>query len=168
MMNQLLGIVACMSVASANGPAEVTVFERSSRTLTNTRLILVDDNPYLPVKMLVEQFDLESKTLPNDQVGICRDDRCVPFSTGSGKDDLRTEGGKTYVPVERLVKGLGGTHVWDATSQTLLMDLTPRHSHNSTNVGKKLDAMLTDLEGTPVKLSSFRGKRMVLFAWASW
>lgn len=42
-------------------------------------------------------------------------------------------------------------------------------SQTAIEIGKQVpDVALTDMNGKAVKLSDFRGKKLILFNWASW
>ena len=146
----------------------VTVYERASQTIDRTAAIVDDDEVYLPVAFLVDPLGLKRKDLPAKKVGICRDDLCVPFSVGAGPNALRLVGDREFVPLAFLAKALGGTMVWDADRDDLLLDLTGRRQDVPAESDPHLEFTLSDLDGKPVSLSAFRGRKVLLFAWASW
>lgn len=163
-------VVVCSSAASvvANPLHTITVYERSSGTLEQTETLENEDDAYVPMEFLVDRFGLERKSLSAGKVGICRKDRCIPFSVGKAPGDIRRVGQQEYVPVRRLAKALGCAVVWKADENDLMLDVTSRTPPVATALDSLVDFTLPDLAGKPVALSSFRGKRVVLFAWASW
>ena len=146
----------------------ITVYERSSGTLERTETLENEDDAYVPMEFLVDRLGFERKSLSTGRVGICRKDRCIPFSVGTAQGELRRVGRHEYVPVGRLAKALGCTVVWNADENDLMLDLTSRAPLAAPAVDSIVDFTLPDLADKPVALSSFRGKRVVLFAWASW
>ncbi len=168
LISTLISGIACTSVVVAEPLLEATVYERSSQTLKKCQLLQDRDRLYLPLELLIEDFKLESKPLPKDQLGICLDDRCIPFSGEVGLRHVQAQNDVLYLSIDRLVKGMGGTRIWHAKSRTLLIDLASKPVRKSQSANQVLDAQLTDLDGNPVRLSSLHGKRILLFAWASW
>jgi hypothetical protein len=146
----------------------VAVYERASQTMDRTAAIVDNDEVFLPAAFLVDPLGLKRKDLPAGRVGICRDDLCVSFSVGAGPNSLRRVGDREFVPVAFLAKALGGTMVWDAEGDDLLLDLTGRRPDLPVEPGPHLEFTLPDLDGKPVSLSAFRGRKVLLFAWASW
>lgn len=93
--------------------------------------------------------------------GACRGDVCVPLPDG-----VRLAGG-TRVRVDRLADRLGAPLVHDG--ERGLYAIGP-----STVSGRALataeapELELPDVDGNPFKLSSLRGQKVLLVAWASW
>ena len=87
--------------------------------------------------------------------GLCRGDRCVPLAAGNGRVDVR-------VFAERSSSAL----VHDAENGLWAL--------GSESGGRALaSASLPELElprvdGNPFRLSSLRGTKVLLIAWASW
>jgi hypothetical protein len=91
--------------------------------------------------------------------GLCRGDVCVPAPGASRPDGT--------VDVQAVAERLGMPLVQDETSQ--LWALGP-----ATATGRALptaelpDIEVADQHGAPFALSSLRGRKVVLLAWASW
>ena len=167
----VLGCVAfCMMMepCMANTTRTITVYERSSRTLERIAVTAAEGEVYLPMEFLVERVGLKRKSLPGGNVGICRGDLCVPFSVGEAPGFIRRTAERELVPAGRLAKSMGGAIVWDAEENDLLLDLAGRPASASPANGSSVDFTLPDLAGRPVALSAFRGKKVLVFAWASW
>ena len=90
--------------------------------------------------------------------GLCKGPMCVvlyePVSTDEGRIDLnavaRALGRSLAVSVEGGVAALAGDPM--GTGQTGSID----------------DLELTDVDGHPVRMSDFAGRKRLLIAWASW
>ena len=92
--------------------------------------------------------------------GACRGDVCVPLPT-----DARTAEGRVAVPV--VAERLG-----------MPVAAEPRHglwALGPASVGGRAlatavapDLALPDVEGRPFRLTSLRGRKVVVVAWASW
>lgn len=92
--------------------------------------------------------------------GACRGEVCVPLP-----DDARLDGGR--LRLDQLAERLGAPLVHDEARG--LYALGP-----STVSGRALasaeapDFELPDFDGNPFRLSSLRGQKVLLVAWASW
>ncbi len=137
----------------------ILVFEDSTLTLEKVSSEIEGGTAYLPVPFFQNSLHLERKDLAPDLVGICREDLCVPLP-------LRKHDGQEYVSALGLMGALDGAYLWDETAEQLFLDLRPQ-SEELLSEGP-LDFSLPDLEGRLVQLFDFRGRKMVLFAWASW
>ena len=88
--------------------------------------------------------------------GLCREDRCVPFaSSGGARLDLAAVGAALGMPLvgdERHGMWAFGA---EAGGRALVTAAAP-------------DFELPDANGTPFRLSSLRGQKVLLVAWASW
>ena len=92
--------------------------------------------------------------------GLCKGAMCVPLPAGASGDDGTLD---LSVVAERL--GMPVVHdeahgVWALGPATV--------SGRALDSAEVPELTLPDLEGRPFTLSSLRGKRVVVFAWASW
>jgi hypothetical protein len=85
-------------------------------------------------------------------VVLCIDQRCVPLRVGT---DAEVRDGKPYVRVDRLMQAFGVTEAPRADVGLQPGAIAP-------------DFTLESLDGKPVSLSDYRGKKVLVFAWASW
>ena len=88
--------------------------------------------------------------------GACKGERCVPLPPGEGDGiDARVLAERLGMPLVRDE----ATGLWclgpDAGGRALASVEAP-------------DLELPDLEGRPFRLGSLRGKKVLLYAWASW
>ena len=90
--------------------------------------------------------------------GLCKDDRCVPLPGGGATDglvDVRAVAGRLGMPLvhdDRLDLWALGPEAGDRVLASA--DLPP--------------IVLDDVEGRPFDLSSLRGEKVLIAAWASW
>lgn len=131
---------------------------------------------YLSANTLENQFGFEVKEIvESKQIGICRDDLCIPFLIG--KEDISKAlftGNQYFVPAVRLMKSLGEKAEFDPVLRKLVISTSTK----STFVGMQfpsgndglipLNFSLPDLDGNMVSLSGFAGKKVAVFCWASW
>jgi len=172
----LVGLTVCLSISStvvalADDEPEliaVRVFERSADRLVSGELRNIDGEVHVALKLLTKKLGLELKELGEERIGICRGDLCIPFDVAEKAGALRRDGKSLWVPVTPLVEALGGFFTWDAEAKALLMDLSDVHRAATWAVGTPFDLKLPDLEGNPVSVERYRGRKVLLYAWASW
>lgn len=88
--------------------------------------------------------------------GACKDDRCVPLPDNTGEQvDLRT-----------FAERLGMPLVHDEAND--LWCLGPESGGRALSSVQVPGITLPGLNGEPFHLSSLRGKKVLLVAWASW
>ncbi len=138
----------------------ILVFEYSTGTLQTVEAGIEDQRVYLPLSFLVSALEFEAKNLTPQLIGMCREDLCIPLS-------LKVHGGKHYVSTFDLFKALSSHWIWDDETRQLFLKLKARHSRSWT-AGETVDFVLPNLNGRLIRLSGFRGKKVVLFTWASW
>lgn len=113
--------------------------------------------------LLVAPGDLERATgWALTPVGLCRDDVCVPgrdhdILLANGKVDLRA--------------------VADALGRPMALEPDPPVAVLGSAAAERVDSMaaleapaftLPDIDGAPVSLADFAGRKKLLLAWASW
>lgn len=88
--------------------------------------------------------------------GLCREDRCVPFSA----TDTRS------VALSDIAAALGAPLVHDIRNG--LWALGAEAGGRVLASASAPDIVLPDVDGRPFSLSSLRGQKVLLVAWASW
>ena len=112
---------------------------------------------------------VESLTIPADELaarmgweakpqGLCKGDVCVPLPGGTPSDGMLAVG----VLAERLRMPL----VHDEAHG--LWALGPESGGRALTTAVVPDITLPDRHGNPFSLSSLRGQKVLLVAWASW
>ena len=91
--------------------------------------------------------------------GACREDRCVPLPDGARSGDGR-------VDVAAFAERLGMALVHDEARG--MHALGPESGGRALTSARMPDLELPDRHGRPFALSSLRGTRFVMVAWASW
>ena len=88
--------------------------------------------------------------------GACRDDRCVPLPEGPpGVVDLRVIAERLNMPLIR-------------DDDADLWCLGPESGGKALTSANAPELELPDWRGEPFQLSSLRGQKVLLVAWASW
>jgi hypothetical protein len=90
--------------------------------------------------------------------GLCRDERCVPFAgaeTAPGVVDVRAVAERLRMPLVRDERH----GVWA---------LGPEAGGHVLKSAQLPPIVLPDVDGVPFDLTSLRGTKVVIAAWASW
>jgi hypothetical protein len=87
--------------------------------------------------------------------GLCREDRCIPFASGENAIDLTA-----------VASALGAPLVHDAVHG--MWALGAESGGRALASATAPDFELPAVDGRPFRLSSLRGQKALLVAWASW
>jgi len=88
--------------------------------------------------------------------GLCREDRCVPFTASD----------PGHIPLTDVTTALAAPLVHD--ERHALWALGAESGGHALTTATAPDFELPDVDGRPFRLSSLRGKKVLLVAWASW
>ena len=114
---------------------------------------MITDTLRVPVDVLAAETGWDVKPY-----GACRDDRCVPLPPAALADGT--------VDLPAFAERLGMPLVHD--EQEGLWSLGPESGGRAMTSVTAPDLVLPTLTGEPFALSSLRGKKVLLAAWASW
>jgi len=95
--------------------------------------------------------------------GLCKDEVCVPVRVGSGLEVAAGE-----FDAAALASALGRPIAIDAASGAVFIGAAAAERASGLQSLVAPDFTLPDLDGTPHSLSDYRGKKVVLAAYASW
>lgn len=136
--------------------------------------LLTDDKRLEIPEAIVEGEDL---LIPADQVqavtrfelkpqGLCAGDTCIPIP--SGETWLTERRGVPLFNVTKFARRVDQAFAHDETSQVWSFTRVPSPETLPLLAGVAPDFALQDRQGRTVKLSDFRGKKVLLLTWASW
>ena len=122
---------------------------------------------YVPATELERSAGIAIKKLPgSDAVVACSEDRCARV-----KGFLR-EGDVTLVDVTELVRTLDFSARFSDDRRQVQFETKSKSSPADSAITRVGDLApnfrVSRLDGTPVSLADFRGKRVVIQSWASW
>lgn len=114
---------------------------------------MITDTLTVPVESLAHETGWEVKPQ-----GACRDERCVPLPAGALQD------GRVDLPAFADRLGMPLLH----DEQAGLWSLGPESGGRAMTTVTAPELVLPLLTGEPFALSSLRGKKVLIAAWASW
>jgi len=113
-------------------------------------------------ELLVEPAELEARTgWAIKPLGACLGDICVPLPERARRDDGR-------IRAEALTERLGMPLVADPDHKVWALGPATKGTGRALTTAVAPDLVLPDADGKPFDLSSLRGQKVVLVAWASW
>lgn len=122
---------------------------------------------YVKASDLAASCGIAARELPGQNlVAVCHEDRCVTFK------EFRREGAELLVLIGPLAKALELKSTFNDDRSRVSFAFAARaerEESGAVRVGQLApDFRLTKLDGSPVALSDFRGRRVVISSWASW
>jgi len=100
--------------------------------------------------------------------GACIDDICVPVRQDTDSDIFVRRGGTAWFNVSELASRLRQAAVADYDAAVWSFGAIPATRASLSNQRKAPDFTLHDKDGNAVRLSDFKGKKIMLLTWASW
>lgn len=100
--------------------------------------------------------------------GACRGDLCIPIKQqGEGAVVIRRDG-KKWFNLTAFARKVGQAFIHDAETNVWSLGEIPVLRETFLKIGIAPDFALPDRTGKVVRLSDFRGKKVLLLTWASW
>ena len=153
--------LALVAVPMSAEPAAVGVF--LERTVEFDRVL--ED----PTDLWITPTDLE---LLNDfelkPEGACLDDLCVPIKQDRDSEIFVRRDDERWVNASELARRLQQASAHDAQHRVWSFGPVPATRSAFLDRAEAPDFALPDREGNLVRLSDFRGKKVLVLAWASW
>ncbi len=98
--------------------------------------------------------------------GLCRDDLCIPTPQDGSWE--REQDGVGFIDLSAFAAQIGQALVRDGEHEVWSLAQAPVFRGMELASGLAPDFALPDRDGKPVRLSDFRGKKVLLWTWASW
>ncbi len=100
--------------------------------------------------------------------GACLGDLCIPLSEDARQKLLSTEGGKGYFNLTAFAAQQGQAVVADVEAKVWSFGVVPPVEQMQLQDATAPDFALANRKGETVRLSDYRGKKVLLLTWASW
>ena len=100
--------------------------------------------------------------------GACLDEICIPM-LGDEKDKLlKQKHGKQWVNMSCLSAKLDQKLVYDQSEDIWSLGSIPDQRRSTLESGIAPDFEFDDWQGNTIRLSDYRGKKVLIITWASW
>ena len=168
MVARILAAVICSATTTAD--MTISIHMTGEEDISDVKAIIKGDSIFVSIDDVLERLNIVSKELTEGMIGLCLDDICVPVQLDNEKHAIR-DSGQLMVDAELVAAALSSTVEWLVAGRTLRF--VPEDQVAFNTVVKAGDvvpdfALPSISDGKMVSLSSFRGKRVLLFMWASW
>ena len=158
----MCALVALLSTVSVGSAQPVTV-------LYNGKTIAVKDTLPDPNDLWTSTDDL---TRINGFVlkpeGACLDEICIPLKQDRDSELLITRSSKKWFNVTELARKLQQPFKVDHDTRVWSFGQIPAKRKAFETDATAPDFAMTDRKGNTVRLSDFRGRKVLLLTWASW
>ena len=156
-----IGIASAAPLRAADlKPTKATVLAREN-TLVIERALVSDDELLVPVENVeaITGFKIKPE-------GMCVDDLCIPIPANSGW--ITDHAGANYFNLTKFAAKMDQVYAVDAENSVWSFTAVPRAQTAPLMAGQAPDFALPDRNGKTVRLSDFRGKKVLIVTWASW
>jgi hypothetical protein len=148
----------------------------SSALIAESTVVLYLDRVTELDRTLADPTDLwvtpEDLTRVNDFVlkpeGACLDELCIPIRQDRDSEIFVRREGQPWVNVSELADRLGQRYAVDYEKRVWSFGEVPATRRSFLEEGIAPDFALPDRQGRTVRLSDFRGKKVMILTWASW
>lgn len=130
----------------------------------------IDGRSFVPMAPIVEAFGAKLDIVSDDMLSVCvEDDICALVRTDGTDDRIAGAGASRLVALSAIPELFRAHFDWDNLADTLA--LAPGADPSTAGIAKgdpMPEVVLPDMDGSPVALSAYRGKRVIMYTWASW
>ena len=163
------GIIGCLCAGLAAVLVTSGAYAAGVTVLYNDQTIVIDEVLSDPTDLWVSPEDL---TRINGFVlkpeGACLEDLCIPIAQNEDSGLFVRRDGKGWINVTELARKVQQPFVHDANSSVWSFGAIPLVRRPFLDSAIAPDFALTDRKGKTVRLSDFRGKKVMIVTWASW
>jgi peroxiredoxin len=164
---QKLSAMTAICVASAFGAAGPS---RAETVLCNGEVVKIEHTLKDPSDLWVDAADLkrvDGLVLKPPGV-VCLDDLCVSLNQKGDGDLLRARDGKEWINLTGLARKLKQPYAVDRETGTWSIEPIPATRTPFLKSAVAPNFELPDRNGKIIRLSDYRGKKVLLVTWASW
>ena len=156
------------SVAGAGGVISINM--AGEEDISDVKAIIKNDSAFISIDDVLERLGIVLKDIDEETTSLCKDEICVLVQLNN-EDNVLRDSERLLVNVELVAAALGSSVEWIIAGKSLRF--VPKDQVTLDTVVKPGDvvpdfALPSIANGKMVSLSSFRGKRVLLFLWASW
>ncbi len=159
---------AICSAAAAN--ITVSIYVTGEENISGVRAVIEDGSVFISLDDISERLGIISKDIGEGMVGLCKGDLCVPVQLDN-EEDARRDSGVLMINAHLIAATLDSRSEWLIMGKALrFIPVDNVMPDEALKVGDVVpDFVLPSItDGKMVSFSRFRGKRVLLFLWASW
>ena len=166
------GAAALTVCRAAHAVEKITLVASSTPLTLDARRI--DGALYVPAEPLMQAFGATVERVSDSSVTVCiAEDVCALVATDGSDPRLRPTDDGWLMAVGSAPELLRAHYAWDDAAGTVALEPGPSPYTGDLHVGDPFPdvafpSILSGEEDELVSLGAFRGKRVVLFTWASW
>lgn len=154
-------VLLAYAATTVAAPKAVVLFD--DRTITLQEVLADPNDLWVPTTDLlsVNGFELKPE-------GACLDEICVPVKRGDAANQLISRSDKDWFNVSELARRLRQPVAADHDHNVWSLGPIPASRARFENEHVAPEFALNDVDGNTVRLSDFKGKKVMLLTWASW
>jgi len=162
-----------MKIALMTGLVGVALFTATPRkaptVLYGNRTITVEQAIDDPTDLWVTAKDLKRiNDFELKPEGACLGEICFPLKAGPSESLVVSREGRSWINLTGLARKLGQAFTVDRDAGVWSFSPIPLTRAPLLESAMAPDFSIPDRRGRPVRLSDFRGKKVMLLTWASW
>lgn len=147
----------------------VAAAEQSATALYLDRTVAIERTLDDPTDLWVSPAQLtELNGFVLKPEGACLDELCIPVDQGPESEIVTRRGEETWFSLTGFARRVGQSFVADTEARVWSFAPVPAARSSFVDQAYAPDFVLPDRQGDPVRLSDFRGKKVLIITWASW
>jgi hypothetical protein len=156
-------VIALSAAAERSGAEPAATALYLDRTVAIERVLDDPTDLWVAPAVLTELTDFVLKP-----EGACLADLCIPVDQGEGSEIVVRRGEDTWFSLTGFARKVGQSFVADPEQRVWSFAPVPATRPSFVDQAYAPDFALPDRQGKMVRLSDFRGKKVLLVTWASW
>ena len=166
----IMGISTFFVCSAAGANSTVSIYITGEENIPGVRAVIEDGSVFISLDDISEKLGIISKDIGEGMVGLCKGDLCVPVQLDN-EEDARRDSGVLMINAHLIAATLESKAQWLVMGKALrFIPVDNVMPDEALKVGDVVpDFVLPSIaDGKMVSFSRFRGKRVLLFLWASW
>ena len=138
--------------------------------ISGVNAVIKDGSTFISMDDVSDRLNIISKEISDGMIGLCKDDLCIPVQLDNEKDVIH-DSETLMISADLIAQALSSKVEWLVAGRVLRF--APEEQVVLDTIVKVGDVVPNFVlpsiaDGKMVSFSSFRGKRVLLFLWASW
>ncbi|MHC5063509.1 MAG: peroxiredoxin family protein [Planctomycetota bacterium] len=161
---KLLILIAALipnSLSAQDSVGQVTLLAGQGSFTGASKVFVRDGQLWINSAELPAATGFESKP-----EGLCSEDSCIPLPADGSWQKERGE--RQFISLSAFAEKLDQVLIRDRENPVWSLAQAPLIRERNYSQALAPDFELPDRDGRPVRLSDFRGKKLLLLTWASW